>query len=135
MKKIPTQHLPLSPLHKKLRDVWHGEECKLPVIVGCPGGVWGRGCRFVDACSGEGIFGDREAFYEGAVFKGEGGGGADAFVVREDVGAGDVEEGEDAEEVGGDGFGGVVVGAGDGGGAAAAEVAGEQVSTASCGEF
>jgi len=59
------------------------------------------------------------------VFDCERGGEADAFVVGEDVGAADVEVGEDGVQVGAGGVGGVVSGEGDAGVAGAADVWGD----------
>lgn len=123
VEEIPRQHLLLAALDKVLRRVRHAEKRELPVRIQIPVGAR-SGRRLVGSCAGECVLAQAEALYERAVLEGESGGDADAFVVPEDVGLRYVEVGEQGLEVGGYGFGGVVAGAGDRGGAAAAEVDG-----------
>lgn len=123
MEEIPRQHLAHAPGDEKLRRVGDAEEGELPVRVQVPPGRWGRRCFVAEA--GERVFGEADALDEGGMLGCEGDGEADAFVVREDVGAVDVQEVEDALQVLGGGGGGVVVVGGEGGVAAAAVVRGD----------
>lgn len=96
--EVPRQHLLLASLDEILRCIRDREERELPLVVE-PAGAEFAAEDVLVAVAREGVFGVYGAFYEGAVLGGEGDGLAVAFVVGDEVGAGDVEEGEDAEEV------------------------------------
>ena len=123
MVKVPRQHLAHAAVDEKLGRVGHAEEGELPIRIEVL--VRRRLSGQLVTEAGERVFDEGEAFDEGGMLGGECGGEADAFIVRDDIGAVDVEEVEDAFEVLRGGLRGVVVVGGDGGVAAAAVVGGD----------
>lgn len=122
VEEIPRQHLAHAAVDEKLRCVGDAEKGELPVRVQIPAC---RGlCRLLVAESGQGVFEQGNAFDQGRVLHGQGGGETNAFVVGDDVGVVDVQEIEDAFEILGGGLSGVVVVGWEGGVAAAAVVGG-----------